>query len=196
MRLQHLQQGLLDQSIQHCGDAQLALAPIRFGDHHLAYRTGPVASYQQVLADVRPTGLHMQAVCSMSSPSTPAAPLLALTRLHATCRFCLVSAISSRPAGPATNFADPVPRCARSGPQASSLTGSHPASPRATPARIATASDAWPLTSPRPRSLTLVWLFAITFRPHRPRLQLLRPLLTSRSGMAVALSGARQDLPG
>ena len=52
--LQHLQQCLLDQSIQHRGDAQLALAPVRFGDHHFAYRTGPVASCQQTLADVGP----------------------------------------------------------------------------------------------------------------------------------------------
>ena len=29
-----------------------------------------------------------RAVCSILSPSTPAAPLLALTRFHAACRFC------------------------------------------------------------------------------------------------------------
>ena len=49
------------------------------------------------------------------------------------------------------------------------------------------ASDAWPLTSPCPRSLTLVQPFALALWPHRPRLLLLRLLLTSRSGKTVAL---------
>ena len=44
--LQHLQQCLLDQAIEYRGNAQLALAPIGFGNHHLAYRTGPVTSCQ------------------------------------------------------------------------------------------------------------------------------------------------------
>gem|GEM_PF-3030015 len=72
------------------------------------------------------------AVCSMSSPSTPAAPLLAFTRFHAACRFCLVSAAYSRPPVPAICFADPVPGCSGSGPQASSLVRSRTASPCAT----------------------------------------------------------------
>lgn len=41
-RLQHLQQRLLDQPIRHRGDAQLALATVRFRDHYPAYRTRPV----------------------------------------------------------------------------------------------------------------------------------------------------------
>lgn len=53
-RLQHLQQCLLDQSIYDRRNAQLTLAAVRFGNHHLAYRTGPVASRQQRLANVRP----------------------------------------------------------------------------------------------------------------------------------------------
>jgi hypothetical protein len=53
--LQHLQQCLLDQPIQHRGDAQLALAPVRFGNHHLAHRLGPVRARQQRLARLRPT---------------------------------------------------------------------------------------------------------------------------------------------
>jgi hypothetical protein len=53
-RLQHLQEGLLNQSIYHRRDAQLALAAVRFGNQYLAYRTGPVASCQQRLANVWP----------------------------------------------------------------------------------------------------------------------------------------------
>ncbi len=53
--LQHLQQCLLDQPIQHRWDAQLALAPVRFGNHHLAYQLGPVRACQQRLARLRPT---------------------------------------------------------------------------------------------------------------------------------------------
>ena len=75
------------------------------------------------------------AVCSMSSPSTPAAPLLALTRFQAACRFPVVSAASSRVPAPAFGIADPVPGCSRGGPLASSLAASRSASPRAAPAR-------------------------------------------------------------
>jgi hypothetical protein len=53
--LQHLQQRLLDQPIQHRRDAQLALAPVRFGNHHPSHRLGPVRARQQRLAGLRPT---------------------------------------------------------------------------------------------------------------------------------------------
>jgi hypothetical protein len=49
-----LQSSLLDQPIQHRGDAQLALASIRLGDHHPSYRTWPVRACQQLLANVGP----------------------------------------------------------------------------------------------------------------------------------------------
>ena len=52
--LQHLQQCLLDQSIQHRGNAQLALAPVRLGNHHLAHRLRPVRARQQRLTGLRP----------------------------------------------------------------------------------------------------------------------------------------------
>jgi len=52
--LQHLQQCLLDESVQHRRNTQLALASVRFRDHHFAYRTGPVPACQQLLADVWP----------------------------------------------------------------------------------------------------------------------------------------------
>jgi hypothetical protein len=41
-RLQHLQQGLLDQTVGHRWYTQLALASVRLGNHHPPYRTGPV----------------------------------------------------------------------------------------------------------------------------------------------------------
>ena len=52
--LQYLQQCLLDESIQHRGDAQLALATVEFGNHDLAYRAGPVPAWQQRFADLGP----------------------------------------------------------------------------------------------------------------------------------------------
>ena len=77
----------------------------------------------------------------MSSPFIPDAPWLALTRFHATCRFCLVSTASNRPPVPAISLADPVPGCSRGGPQASSLAGSRRASPGATPSFARYADD-------------------------------------------------------
>jgi len=46
---------------------------------------------------------------------------------------------------------------------------------------VSPASDAWPLTFPCPRSLALVRSFVPLVRLVGPRLELLRPLLTSRS---------------
>ena len=56
--LQHLQKCLLDQPIYHRRDAQLALAAVRLGNHHFAYRTGRVASCPQRLTNVRPARLQ------------------------------------------------------------------------------------------------------------------------------------------
>jgi hypothetical protein len=42
--LQHLQQRLLDQTIRHRRDAELALAAVRLGNRHPSHRTGPVGS--------------------------------------------------------------------------------------------------------------------------------------------------------
>ena len=52
--LQLLQQCLMNQPICHRGDTQLTLVFVRFGNHHLAYRVGPLSSCQQLLADVWP----------------------------------------------------------------------------------------------------------------------------------------------
>jgi hypothetical protein len=53
-RLQHLQQGLLDQPIRDRRDAKLALAAVRFRDRYPSYRTRPVRPPQQVFAYRRP----------------------------------------------------------------------------------------------------------------------------------------------
>src|SRR5579859_3814594 len=53
-RLQDLQQRLLDQTIRHRWDAELALATLRLGDRHPSHRTGPVRPLQQLLADGGP----------------------------------------------------------------------------------------------------------------------------------------------
>ena len=94
--------------------------------------------------------------------------------------------VDTPPPAPAFGLADPVPRCSRGGPQASSLMGSPAASPHATPIRPgASASDAWPLTShvssvthsPVRPFVAALWL-------PQPRPPLLRPLLTSRSDIS------------
>ena len=66
-------------------------------------------------------GYSRSAVCSMLSPSTPAAPLLALTRFHARCRFPLARARYSSPC--------PVLSVSPRGRSASSLTERIMASP-------------------------------------------------------------------
>ena len=59
-RLQHLQQRLLDQTIRHRRDAELALAALGLGDRHPSHRTGPVRPRQQLLADRRPRRAQMR----------------------------------------------------------------------------------------------------------------------------------------
>jgi hypothetical protein len=54
-RLQHLQQGLLNQPIRYRRYAQLALASVRFRDHYPPYRTGPVRPPQQLVSYLRPS---------------------------------------------------------------------------------------------------------------------------------------------
>jgi hypothetical protein len=105
----------------------------------------------------------------MSSPSTPAAPLLALTRFHAAC--CVLSRQRRLQQG-----ASPPPSALPT-----LCPGAHGAGRRLRhwqlharlhralppPARIAPASDAWPLTSPCLQSLTLVRPFALSLSPGR-----------------------------
>ena len=118
----------------------------------------------------------------MSSPSTPAAPLLARTRLSARCRFSLVNAAGN-------NVARRRP--CRSGHVAGRRLRRwqvharlHRALPP--PAPLARASDALPLASTCRPTLLLVRSFTVRFSLcGLPRL--LRPLLTSR----CASSGRR-----
>ncbi|MNP19355.1 hypothetical protein D3C76_1118770 [compost metagenome] len=59
LRLQDLQQCLLDQTVGDRRDTQLAFAAIGFGDYHSTYRTGPVSPRQQVLANPSPLSQQM-----------------------------------------------------------------------------------------------------------------------------------------
>jgi hypothetical protein len=80
-RLQHLQKGLLDQTICHRRDAQLALAAVRLGNHHLAYRAGPVTSCQQRLADFWPARAQQLAGLLNIEPVHPSRALVGLDPL-------------------------------------------------------------------------------------------------------------------
>ena len=57
-RLQDLQQGLLDEPIEHRRDAELALAPAGLWNHHPSHRLRLVAPREQFLAQARP--VHTQ----------------------------------------------------------------------------------------------------------------------------------------
>jgi hypothetical protein len=167
-RLQHLQQGLLDQPIHHRRNAQLPRPAVRLGYRHAAHRTGPVAAVEQCLPDVGPRrSSGTLRVCCTVRPSTPALPLLALTRFHAAAMFCRSRARASRPSVPGS-FDRVAPAALHPVRLQPRLHLGLP--PHFPPCR---ASDAC-LPSDMSRH-----------RPSRSALrvaQLLRPLLTSRSG--------------
>ena len=130
-RLQHLQQGLLNQPIRHRRYARLALAPVRFWDHYPPYRTGPVRSPQQLVSYLRPSRdqmagglLNIQSIHAGCSP-------VGFDAFHACRRFSLLRA--------ACSSAEPVLSVSCRGHLASSLAGSRPASPCPSPARPAPA---------------------------------------------------------
>lgn len=54
LRLQHMRQCLLDQPIQHLGDAQLVPEPISLGNHHPSLWLGPSHVHQKHLVGRRP----------------------------------------------------------------------------------------------------------------------------------------------
>jgi hypothetical protein len=83
-RLQHLQQCLLDQPIRHRRDAQLTLATVGLRDRYPSYRDlGRYVPCSSCCRESPATGCRRcVAVWSMSRPSTPAAPLLALHPLE------------------------------------------------------------------------------------------------------------------
>ena len=88
--LQHLQQRLLDQTIRHRRDAELALAALWLGNRHPSHRTGPVRPPQQLLTDRGPRrtpmgdGLvNVQTVhtgCAFVGPHSLQRPLQVLSR--------------------------------------------------------------------------------------------------------------------
>jgi hypothetical protein len=195
--LQHLQQCLLDQSICHRRYAQLALATVRFGNQYLAYRTGPVASCQQRLTDVGPTRLqHMGGLLNIE-PVHPGCTFVGLDPLAR--RLQILS--RQRRLQQATSACQLLCRpCIRVLMQRTSgfVTGSVWPS--------FTVPPSCPPGSLRHLTHDLVALhvlgYSLSFGPSLlpcglsgPGLQLLRPLLTSRSGKAVFLSETRRDLP-
>ena len=57
-RLKDLQKRLLDQAVQHRGNAKLALAAPRLRDHHATHRLWPIRPLQQAVADSGPVGFQ------------------------------------------------------------------------------------------------------------------------------------------
>ena len=170
MRLQHLQERLLDQPIRHRRDAKLALATVRLRDRHPSYRLGRYVPDKQLFADRRPRR-HADARPSGRCPARPC-PL----------RPCWPVPASTPVAGSLSSMPPQQPRpCAlrfHVAGAASSLTGSRRGfTARSPPAPLAQASDA-----------LLCRIVMASNTPPRSALrsagllQLLRPLLTSRSG--------------
>ncbi len=117
----------------------------------------------------------------MDRPSAPAAPLLAFTRFQALCRFSRARAAAAPALCSARHSAG------RSLHRCPVQTGLHPVSPRTAP--LSRASDAW-----LPASLCLK--HSSSFGPS-PRIRLLRPLLTSRSGSTPSPFQAQGEIsPG
>jgi hypothetical protein len=58
-RLQDLQQGLLDEAVEHRRDAELALAPAGLRDHHPPHRLRLVVPGEQFLAQAWPVHAQM-----------------------------------------------------------------------------------------------------------------------------------------
>lgn len=117
----------------------------------------------------------------MDRPSAPAAPLLAFTRFQALCRFSRARAAAAPALCSARHSAG------RSLHRCPVQTGLHPVSPRTAP--LSRASDAW-----LPASLCLK--HSSSFGPS-PRIRLLQPLLTSRSGSTPSPFQAQGEIsPG
>jgi hypothetical protein len=77
-RLQHLQDGLLDQSVDHGGYPQLTFAAIWLGNADATYRAGPIRACHQLVSDGRPCVRQI------------AASLRDVHAIHACCTFvCL-----------------------------------------------------------------------------------------------------------
>src|ERR1700750_1200722 len=171
-RRQHLQQRLLDQTIRHRRDTELALAALGLGDRHPSHRTGPVRSPTTVVrgsqatpcAAARRSGQcpghpHRLRLYWPAPASTPAAGSLSPAPLRAALTLC-----------PSVHAAgDELHRCP-------SHTRIHRVLPRA--ALLAQASDAMLATSTWRRTLPLVRPFAggTASQP------LIRPRMTSRAG--------------
>jgi hypothetical protein len=129
------------------------MRPSLLRHQHLEFAAPRLATLSLAPRNLRPITLAtalLVAGQTVSRPSTPAAPLLARTRLSARCRFSLVSATCSSP--------DPVPSGTHRGLQASSL---------------ARASNALPVASTWPRTRLLLRPFAVLCGLVGP-LQLLR----------------------
>jgi hypothetical protein len=78
-RHQHLRYGLLDQSIQHGGNAEDAFAPpVRFGDRHTPYGAWLVAAIQQLASYRGPMDFEPSAQLPDVHPVDSRAPVVGL----------------------------------------------------------------------------------------------------------------------
>ena len=118
-RLEDLQHRLLDQTIDHRRDAQLALAAARLGDFHPAHRLRFIAPIEQC-GEQRVPGLRRGRLLflviqgrrsSTVIPSTPGAPRFAFTRLSAWFRLAELAIRSISPRVKARSRCHAVSAC-------------------------------------------------------------------------------------
>ncbi len=180
-RLQHLQQRLLDQAIRHRRDAELALAAVSGSSPVAPASAGtfppePVRGCQATTCADEPRSPRWTDRPHQPRPCWPSP----VSRLFAGSR-----APGPLPAAPALCSARHS--AGRSLHRCPVQTGLHPVSPRTAP--LSRASDAW-----LPASLCLK--HSSSFGPS-PRIRLLRPLLTSRSGSTPSPFQAQGEIsPG
>ncbi|MDB5746651.1 MAG: hypothetical protein JWP72_1499 [Massilia sp.] len=167
-RLQHLQNSLLDQAVHHGGYPQLTFAAIWLGNADATHWTGPIRACHQLVSDVRPCVRPMAAglrdvhaihacgtfVCLHTFPR--AVHVLSRKRLLKQGLPCISLAMPRE----ASFVADQV---------ADGFTVRYRDSPRSRRHRCSAFLIDMVVNAPSRSAL-------------RPRLRLLRPLLTSRSG--------------
>ena len=89
LRLQHLQDRLLDETVEHRRDAERATAAGRLRYLDPPHRLRLVGAVEQLGADRRPLLLQMSPRSLTVMPSIPGAPLLRFTRANASLRLSL-----------------------------------------------------------------------------------------------------------
>ena len=170
-RLQDLQEGLLDEPVEHRRDAELALAAAALGDRQPSHRLRLVASREQLLAEPRPVHAQVGGSSLHRHPVDAGTALVLCTRFNAARRFRRSTRRSIRPLASWALVSTGQPTAL---PHAAAALA---ASPPGRLVRSGLSSDFCGMASPRSHGR----LALLSVRPFASLARLLWPLLTSRS---------------